>query len=201
MELRDKNGRTLEEFLASYNEKDYKQPSVTADTAVFYKTEKGYEILLIERAGHPYIGYYALPGGFCEEGETVLQTAQRELFEETNLSGLCLEPVGLFSDVGRDPRTWCITKAYLTITDNKDDTLAKDDASAAKWFSIYTRRHGDNITITFTCKEERFDAQVREAKTCGITREQVNYEIISSGMLAFDHTKIISQAMNKLSLL
>lgn len=46
------------------------------------------EVLLVkhgEKAGH-LTGVYGLPVGRMEEGETELQTAKRELFEETGLS-------------------------------------------------------------------------------------------------------------------
>ena len=69
MELRDKNGLTEEEYLKTYKPGDWPRPSVTADIAVFRETERGMELLLIRRGGHPYLGRWALPGGFSEPGE------------------------------------------------------------------------------------------------------------------------------------
>ena len=73
--LRDRNGLTEEEFLKSYNPGHYARPSVAADMAIFTVTdqeesnyrklpEKNLSILLIQRGGHPYLGCWALPGGF-----------------------------------------------------------------------------------------------------------------------------------------
>lgn len=53
-------------------------------------------LLWIRRATPPYQGRWALPAGFMECGETVSETACRELYEETRLR---LEPaqMGLYS--------------------------------------------------------------------------------------------------------
>ena len=56
MELRDKNGLTEREFLAAYRPGDYPRPSVTADMAVFRDWDRGRELLLIRRGGHPFLG-------------------------------------------------------------------------------------------------------------------------------------------------
>jgi len=40
------------------------------------------EILLVERARHPKKGYWDLPGGFMEQGESAEDALQREIAEE-----------------------------------------------------------------------------------------------------------------------
>lgn len=50
-------------------------------------------ILLVERARKPLQGYWSLPGGLIETGETVADAVRREVLEET---GLRVEPVALF---------------------------------------------------------------------------------------------------------
>lgn len=47
-------------------------------------------ILLIRRGGEPLKGWWSLPGGVLETGETVIQGVCREVLEET---GLTVEPV------------------------------------------------------------------------------------------------------------
>lgn len=50
-------------------------------------------ILLAQRGGEPLRGWWSLPGGVLETGETLAQGVCREVFEET---GLVVEPVRLF---------------------------------------------------------------------------------------------------------
>lgn len=42
-------------------------------------------LLLVKRAIKPFIGEYAFPGGFVNEGESWQKAISRELFEETNI--------------------------------------------------------------------------------------------------------------------
>src|SRR5260221_13411555 len=53
---------------------------------------EGDEILLVERGRDPLLGYWSLPGGGLEVGETLDQAVRREVLEET---GLVVEPVML----------------------------------------------------------------------------------------------------------
>ena len=104
-ELRDKNGLTEAEFLAGYDMTKFDRPSLTADNLIF-SFENGVSLLLIRRKGHPYLGRWALPGGFAERGESIEESAARELKEETSLTGLEVVPAGFFAYPGRDPRGW-----------------------------------------------------------------------------------------------
>jgi len=49
-------------------------PLLAADALVLY----GDGIVLIRRENPPYQGFYALPGGFVEVGETVEEAVRRE---------------------------------------------------------------------------------------------------------------------------
>ena len=75
---------TEEEFLKSYNPDKYPKPSLTADICIFAHSDVT-EILLVKRGGHPYIGKWALPGGFANKNEPIEKTASRELKEETGI--------------------------------------------------------------------------------------------------------------------
>lgn len=131
MKTLDKNGLTEAEAIAQYKTKDYPKPALTADIAVFVENR----LLLIRRGGHPFLGCWALPGGFAEPGETIEETAARELEEETNLSDIKPFLVGVYSAPGRDPRGWTVSVAYAAKLE-KADVRAGDDAAEAAWFEV-----------------------------------------------------------------
>jgi 8-oxo-dGTP diphosphatase len=115
----------------------YPRPAVTIDAAVFRKAFSGWEILLIQRGKEPYLGMWALPGGFVDMDETLEQAVARELKEETGLEGINLEQLHTFSEVNRDPRHRTISTVYIgIIPDNLIKAVAGDDALDAKWFRI-----------------------------------------------------------------
>lgn len=58
------------------------------------------EILLIKRNTRPFVGYWALPGGRMDPGETIEQTVVREVKEETGLTVEIVKVVGEYVEVG-----------------------------------------------------------------------------------------------------
>jgi ADP-ribose pyrophosphatase YjhB (NUDIX family) len=201
MELRDKNGLTEAEFLAGYQSGDWPHPSVTADVLVFARGENDeLKLLMVRRGGHPFLGQWALPGGFAEPGETIEQTAQRELMEETNLKGMTMVPVGFFTDPGRDPRCWSMTRAFMVMLDHIPPQVeAGDDAQETGWFTVLTRRAGYGFKLILKGENETLSAhmKVREEKTlAGMVR---SVDLLSQVGIAFDHGKIIVSALMKLN--
>lgn len=137
---------TEQEYLAQYNINNFDRPSVTTDMVLFTldRTQKdikkidvnGLQVLLIRRNNHPDFGKWALPGGFCRPTESVLETAHRELQEETGID-TTLHLINTYSDQNRDPRGWIISNAYYGFVHKDDCTLRADtDAWDAKWFTI-----------------------------------------------------------------
>ena len=57
-------------------------------------------ILLIKRETVPFRGYWALPGGRSERGETVEQTIIREVKEETGLEVEVVRKIGEYHEEG-----------------------------------------------------------------------------------------------------
>jgi 8-oxo-dGTP diphosphatase len=58
------------------------------------------KILLIKRKTPPFTGYWALPGGRLDPGETVEQTIVREVKEETGLDVAVVSKVGEYHEQG-----------------------------------------------------------------------------------------------------
>lgn len=209
--LRDKDGLTEEEFLERYEPGDYPRPSVATDMVIFTVTdqeednyrklpEKELRLLLIRRGGHPYLGSWALPGGFVRPSETTEQAAVRELREETGVDKVYLEQLYTFSQPGRDPRTWVMSCSYLALADSARVRLqAGDDADQAAWFKMACRM-----------KEKRDKTEVWELElnhkdiSLGAVLEKetdgtfAGSRIVEQDGLAFDHSRIIAYGLERL---
>lgn len=57
-------------------------------------------ILLAKRNTIPFRGYWALPGGRAEQGETIEQTIVREVKEETGLDVTVVRKIGEYHEQG-----------------------------------------------------------------------------------------------------
>lgn len=115
----------------------YPRPAVTVDCVVFGLDEEDLKVLLIQRGNEPYKGRWALPGGFANVGESLEESALRELYEETSLKNIFLEQLYTFSDPQRDPREHVISVAYYALVNLADHHVqASTDANNAAWFCI-----------------------------------------------------------------
>lgn len=130
------------DFLAAYDPAAFPAVAVTVDIVALTIRDGRLHVLLVERAGHPYRGRLALPGGFVQE-ETLDAAARRELAEETGLrpgeaamSRVHLEQLRSYGDPGRDPRMRVISVAYLAFAPSLPDPRAGGDASGAGWFPV-----------------------------------------------------------------
>ena len=224
------NKKLDEQFVENYrktNESDkYEKPSLTADILVFrikeedsdnYRelSEKKLQLLMIKRKNSPDIGMWALPGGFAQSGETLMETAARELMEETGVKDVYLEQLYTWSAVNRDPRCWVDSCSYIALINNEDiakvEVEAGDDAADAVWF---------NVSFTETKKIVETENGVKTVKTyyelkleneqdtitqeIGITKRLSNnnveedFEILGEKSIAFDHAKMIAYAICRL---
>ncbi len=114
---------------------EYPHAAITADCVIYGFDGERLKILLVERGLEPYKGMWALPGGFMKINETIEQTAQRELFEETGLKDVYMTQFKMFSRVDRDPRERVVTVVFTALVRPDDYRLvAGDDASNALWF-------------------------------------------------------------------
>ena len=159
-EKRDARGLTEAEAMERYRSRNYPKPALTADIVVLWVCEDAVRVLLVERGGHPFLGRLALPGGFANENEPLEQTAARELEEESGVTGLAPDLVGLFSRPGRDPRGWVVSAAFAAVLHQAPPLQAGDDAASAGWYGVECRNgalvlHGPETA--FPAKELAFD--------------------------------------------
>ena len=201
-------GQTLEEFLAAYDETQYRRPSNTVDMILMTISEGNLKLLLVKRGNHPFIHDWALPGGFINFDEDMETAVERELAEETNIrEHTYFKQLYTFGNADRDPRTRIITTAYLSMTpeENIRHTRAGDDAADAGWFTI-------SKNIISTDAKGRVSQVVLECEENGVrivydVYDRVNHNYIhtdsalnekeSNAKLAADHIKAVNMAMDQ----
>ena len=97
-------------------------------------------VLLVRRAHTPWLGSWCAPGGFCEVGEHPIETAEREVFEETGLHARVEAYVGTWVDAYADdagePDATVINVAYYRAFPVEGPPGAVDPAEVSEvgWF-------------------------------------------------------------------
>lgn len=127
-------------FIEEYKKEWGAGPFLTTDAVV---VQSGH-ILMIRRKNRPGKGKWALPGGFLNKNERLLDGCYRELAEETGLflnsEGYEIAPVAhdIFDDPHRSPRGRIITTAFLFVLPDGElwEVKGSDDAAEAKWIPI-----------------------------------------------------------------
>lgn len=145
------NAERDEQAARAYSSKKYRTPDgVPADIVMFTLTKRErktvtktlpireLKVMLIKRKGWPFAGRWALPGGFCQENESIYGAAKRELMEETGVDGGHLEYLNVYSQPGRDPRGWIISHAFFALVEEwmLEHRQAADDAEDVGLFTI-----------------------------------------------------------------
>lgn len=98
--------------------------------------ERG-RILLVERGREPLKGYWSLPGGVVETGETLESAVRREVLEETGLQVEVSTLIEVFERIMRDKAGRA--EYHYVLMDYVcrvvgGDLCAADDASGVAWF-------------------------------------------------------------------
>ncbi|MBO4457020.1 MAG: NUDIX hydrolase [Butyrivibrio sp.] len=190
------NSITEKEFLESYSDAAYEKPSVTTDILVLGvdRSITNLKVLLIKRKEHPYLGYYALPGGFIRKDETAYRAAARKLYDETGLKDVYLNQIYTFTNPERDPRTWVMSIAYLALVGDVDNIETRGE-----WFnlciddermSLFNEESG--VEIIYPISVQNFqNGRIEYANL-------VASDDVSGEKLAFDHVEIIIESVLKL---
>jgi len=96
--------------------------------------DKNGRIILIQRKSDTFDKFWALPGGIVEINESIEETLEREMKEETSVAVDSREILGVFSDPQRDPRGRVISTVF--ICDYKGIPEAASDAGALKLYTL-----------------------------------------------------------------
>lgn len=170
MSRRLPGGRTAERDEAG----NFPPFAVTVDLVVLTIRSGRLAVLLVERGEEPYLGSWALPGGFVRPDENLDAAALRELVEETQISGLPghLEQLRTYGDPGRDPRMRVVSIAYVAFVPQLPDPVPGTDAARARWWAV-----DDLATVLSPRALSRKDALP----------------------LAFDHVSILSDAVERVA--
>ena len=108
----------------------------------------GDAVLLVERAGDPLKGWWSIPGGLLETGETLEDALCREVREETGLEVQTLSRFEIFEGIMRDAEGRAEYHYVLIdyICRVSGGTLrAGDDVSRAEWVP-YARLRDYKVT-------------------------------------------------------
>jgi ADP-ribose pyrophosphatase YjhB (NUDIX family) len=97
------------------------------------------EFLLIRRGKPPGYGLWSIPGGRQELGETIRQTAVREIREETNIDIELIDLVDVFDAIRADANGRIAS--HFTLIDFAGrwvagEAVAGDDAIGVGWFKL-----------------------------------------------------------------
>lgn len=221
--LKNKQGPTEKEFLAKYDPNEFQRPSATVDLLIFtvvneekenYRKlpEKTLQILLVKRGDHPYMGKWALPGGFVSMEESLEEGALRKLKGETNIGPIYLEQLYTWGDPDRDPRTRVISVSYMALVDKSSLHIkGGEDATDVRWFNLKydlfqekktTKDKGyeyeKQVRLSLNDEETSLSAIVKITEVVEGRVVKVKRELVESDGLAFDHGKIIEYAMERL---
>jgi 8-oxo-dGTP diphosphatase len=109
----------------------YRNPTPTVDAIIEIADRPG-TVVLIERGNEPR--GWALPGGFVEAGEWVIDAAIREAKEETGLDIAITELFHVYSDPHRDPRQHTLSTVFLATATGAP--IGGDDAQRAGVFAL-----------------------------------------------------------------
>lgn len=96
----------------------------------------GERILMVERGHEPFRGWWGLPGGAVELGETVEEALKREVWEETGIEVVVDRLLAFRDAVGRDPDgriSYHYVILFFLARHVGGSLRAGDDAAQARW--------------------------------------------------------------------
>ncbi|HSW92355.1 MAG TPA: NUDIX domain-containing protein [Patescibacteria group bacterium] len=98
-------------------EQAYVPPTLTVDAVLFQLVDSQLMVLLTRRAEEPFKGAWALPGGYCAEGQTTIEAltsiVKRKVGVDIDIDLGYIEQLYTFDTVARDPRGHAVSVTYM----------------------------------------------------------------------------------------
>jgi 8-oxo-dGTP diphosphatase len=136
---------------------------VAVDVAVCTVRDDALQVLLVQTAGGPFAGAWALPGGLVGDDESLDDAAARELLARTGVAGIYLEQLYTFGRPDRDPAARVVSVAYVALIPHGGrfsgtlDDPALDDPKYRRvaWWPVdrlppLAYDHADVVRVTVT---------------------------------------------------
>ena len=119
-------------------------PLVSLDVALFSVDGDELQVLLVERANEPLVGWWALPGGLLqpERDDSLQAGALRVLREKVDVEIAHLAQVATFSGPSRDPRGWSISALhYALLPRDQIEAAARSKVARVAWVPAHAPGH------------------------------------------------------------
>lgn len=97
------------------------------------------QVLLVKRRNEPDAGRWGFPGGHVDLGETAMEAAARELYEETSVTGQPLRYLTNVDVIERDDEgsvRFHFLLAAVLCEYHAGEPVAQDDVSDARWWPV-----------------------------------------------------------------
>ncbi|MEO8691354.1 MAG: NUDIX domain-containing protein [Candidatus Saccharimonas sp.] len=95
----------------------YIPPTLTVDAVIFRLVDDELNVLITKRASEPFIGKWALPGGYCAKGQTTIEAlaavTKRKVGVDIDAQLKYIEQLYTFDVVARDPRGHAVSVTYM----------------------------------------------------------------------------------------
>lgn len=115
----------------------YTPPTLTVDLVLFRLQSDQLEVLLTKRANEPFKGDWALPGGYCAQGQTTLtalaSVTRRKIGVDIDTDLSYIEQLYTFDTVARDPRGHAVSVTYMGCTREIEPSDAEQEI---EWHNV-----------------------------------------------------------------
>src|SRR5262249_18496960 len=104
----------VENMVESLTDRSLPAPAQVSLAVVLQVRDGRLQVLLWQRARDPFLGAYALPGGYLAPMEDLERSIRRHLAAKVDVRELGhLEQLGTWSDPARHPEEWQVVTGYL----------------------------------------------------------------------------------------